>query len=55
MDDLGIWPRFRGQVMHDRLISYDVYARAHSLCGAYLLRYCLNLTAETTDLGRRDG
>jgi len=40
MDEIGIWPRFAGRGMHDRLASYDAYACAHSICGAHLLRDC---------------
>ena len=40
MDEIGIWPRFRGRGMHDRFASYDGYACAHSICGAHLLRDC---------------
>src|SRR5712691_2714136 len=40
MDEIGIWPRFAGRGMHDRLASYDGYECAHSLCGAHLLRDC---------------
>ncbi len=40
MDEIGIWPRFRGRGMHDRFASYDAYACAHSICGAHLLRDC---------------
>jgi transposase len=40
MDEIGIWPRFSGRGMHDRLVSYDGYACAHSICGAHLLRDC---------------
>jgi transposase-like protein len=46
MEDIGIWPRFRGRAMHDRWISYDAYAGAHSLCGAHLLRDCLYLAEQ---------
>ncbi len=46
MDDIGIWPRFRGRAMHDRLSSYDKYAGAHSLCGAHLLRDCTYLAEQ---------
>jgi transposase len=38
---IGIWPQFRGRAMHDRWVSYDQYACAHSLCGAHLLRDCV--------------
>lgn len=40
MNEIGIWPRFAGRGMHDRLASYDAYGSAHSLCGAHLLRDC---------------
>src|SRR5437588_703039 len=40
MDEIGIWPRFTGRGMHDRLASYDAYGCAHSICGAHLLRDC---------------
>src|SRR3989454_108326 len=40
MDEIGIWPRFAGRGMHDRLVSYDAYACAHSICGAHLVRDC---------------
>src|SRR5216683_1907077 len=46
MDAIGIWPRFRGRAMHDRLSSYDKYAGAHSLCGAHLLRDCTYLAEQ---------
>jgi transposase-like protein len=41
LEAIGIWPRFRGRAMHDRWVSYDQYACAHSLCGAHLLRDCV--------------
>ena len=40
MDEIGIWPRFAGRGMHDRLASYDAYDCAHSICGAHLGRDC---------------
>ena len=40
MDEIGIWPRFSGRGMHDRLASYDGYDCAHSICGAHLVRDC---------------
>ena len=40
MDEIGIWPRFGGRGMHDRLASYDAYECAHSICGAHLVRDC---------------
>ncbi|EFH82718.1 IS66 family transposase [Ktedonobacter racemifer] len=41
LEHIGIWPHFRGRMMHDRWASYDRYPCAHSLCGAHLLRDCL--------------
>jgi transposase len=41
LEDLGIWPRFRGRAMRDRLSSYDHYRCAQSICGAHLLRDCV--------------
>src|SRR5207248_3342936 len=38
MDEIGIWPRFAGRGMHDRLASYDADDCAHSICGAHLVR-----------------
>jgi transposase-like protein len=46
MDTIGIWPRFGGRAMHDRLSSYEKYAGAHSLCGAHLLRDCTYLAEQ---------
>src|SRR5258708_8184348 len=46
MDEIGIWPRFGGRAMHDRLSSYDKYAGAHSVCGAHLLRDCIYLAEQ---------
>src|SRR5947209_4877642 len=40
MNEIGIWPRFAGRGMHDRLASYDGYDCAHSICGAHLVREC---------------
>jgi transposase len=40
MDEIGIWSRFAGRGMHDRLVSYDAYDCAHSICGAHLVRDC---------------
>ena len=40
MDETGIWPRFVGRGMHDRLARYDGYGCAHSICGAHLGRDC---------------
>lgn len=41
LEDIGIWPRFRGRAMRDRWASYDHYPCAHSICGAHLVRDCL--------------
>jgi transposase len=39
MDEIGILPRYRGNLVHDGWWSYDYYTRCrHSLCGAHLLR-----------------
>ncbi len=43
LEEIGIWPRFDGRGMHDRLSSYDQYSCQHSVCGAHLLRDCLYL------------
>ncbi len=41
MEAIGIFPQFRGRVVHDRWVSYDQYTCAHSFCGAHLLRDCV--------------
>src|SRR5712691_6290887 len=46
MDEIGIWPRFGGRGMHDRLVSYDGYACAHSICGAHLGRDCAGVAEQ---------
>ncbi len=38
LEDIGIWPRFAGRAMRDRWASSDQYPRAHSICGAHLVR-----------------
>jgi len=38
LDDIGIWPRFRGRSMRDRWASYDSYGCLHSICGAHIIR-----------------
>ena len=43
MDAIGIWPRFVGRGMHDRLASYDGYDCAHSICSAHLVRDCAGI------------
>lgn len=50
LEHIGIWPRFRGRVMHDRWASYDHYVCAHSLCGAHLLRDCLYVAEQEKQL-----
>lgn len=46
MNEIGIWPRFAGRGMHDRLVSYDGYDCAHSICGAHLVRECAALAQQ---------
>jgi transposase len=50
MDEIGILPRYRGNLVHDGWWSYDYYtACRHSLCGAHLLRellFCAELSEE---------
>ena len=46
MDEIGIWPRFHGRGMHDRFVSYDGYACAHSVCGAHLGRDCAGVAEQ---------
>ncbi len=46
MDEIGIWPRFAGRGMHDRLVSYDGYDCAHSICGAHLVRDCAGVAEQ---------
>jgi len=46
MDEIGIWPRFGGRGMHDRLVSYDAYTCAHSICGAHLVRDCAGVALQ---------
>jgi len=41
LQDIGIWPRFRGRAMRDRWASYDHYRCAQSICGAHLVRDCV--------------
>lgn len=50
LEQIGIWPHFRGRVMHDRWVSYDHYPCAHSLCGAHLLRDCLYVAEQEKQL-----
>lgn len=38
LEEIGIWPRFRGWAIHDRWASYEQYPCLHSLCKAHLLR-----------------
>jgi transposase len=46
MDEIGIWPRFAGRGMHDRLVSDDAYACAHSIGGAPLVRDCAGVAQQ---------
>jgi transposase len=46
MDEIGIWPRFAGRGMHDRLASYAAYDCAHSICGAHLVRDCAGVAEQ---------
>ena len=41
LEDIGIWPRFRGRAMRDRWASYDHYQCSQSICGAHLVRDCV--------------
>ena len=41
LEDIGIWPRFRGRAMRDRWASYDHYRCAQSICGAHVVRDCV--------------
>jgi len=41
LEDIGIWPRFRGRAMRDRWASYDHYRYEQSICGAHLVRDCV--------------
>lgn len=40
LEDIGIWPRFRGRAVRDRWASYDFYQCAQSMCGEHLVRDC---------------
>ena len=40
LEEIGIWPHFRGRAMRDRWKSYDHYACLQSICGAHLGRDC---------------
>src|SRR5258706_1176997 len=46
LEDIGIWPRFRGRAMRDRWARYDYYACAHSICGAHLVRDCVYVSEQ---------
>jgi transposase len=41
LEQIGVWPHFRGRAVHDRWASYDHYSCLHRVCGAHLLRDCL--------------
>lgn len=38
MDAMGLLPRYKGTLVHDRWASYDQYDCEHALCNAHLLR-----------------
>lgn len=46
LEDIGIWPRFRGRAMRDRWASYDHYPCAHSICGAHVVRDCVYVSEQ---------
>lgn len=46
LEDIGIWPRFRGRAMRDRWASYDHYPCQHSICGAHLVRDCIYVSEQ---------
>jgi len=46
LEDIGIWPRFRGRSMRDRWASYDHYSCAQSICGAHLVRDCVYVSEQ---------
>lgn len=46
LEDIGIWPVFRGRGMHDRWKSYDAYNCEHSLCGSHLGRDCVSVAEQ---------
>ena len=46
LEDIGIWPRFRGRSMRDRWASYDHYHCAQSICGAHLVRDCVYVSEQ---------
>jgi transposase len=50
LEDIGIWPRFRGRAMRDRWASYDHDPCAHSICGAHLVRDCVYVNEQEQQL-----
>ena len=54
MNEIGIWPRFNGRGMHDRLAAYDGYDCDHSICGAHLLRDCRAVAEQEQQLWATD-
>jgi len=46
MDAIGILPNFKGNSVHDRFASYDIYDCNHSHCNAHNLRELKYLTEE---------
>jgi transposase len=46
LEDIGIWPRFRGRSVRDRWVSYDHYHCAQSICGAHVVRDCVYVSEQ---------
>jgi hypothetical protein len=46
LEAIGIWPRFGGRAMRDRLSSYDYYPCRHSICGAHVVRDCVYVSEQ---------
>src|SRR5258708_4140986 len=46
LEDIGIWPRFRGRSTRDRWASYDHYDCAQSICGAHVVRDCVYVSEQ---------
>jgi len=46
MKSIGILPTYQGRLLHDRWSSYDGYGGEHSLCGAHLLRDCVEMAEQ---------
>jgi transposase len=55
LENIGIWPSFRGRAMHDRWRSYDQYQECdHSLCGSHLLRDCISVVEQEQQVWAQD-